>query len=53
MITKNDLYAHLVYSEDDNGYYWERKGDFATSQIFPSEESAILSRINGEIIWDI
>jgi len=52
MIVINDRYAHLIYSEDDNGYYWERKEDFATSQIFKTSKDAILARQRNEIIWD-
>jgi len=48
-IVIKDKTMHLVYSEDDNGYYWERNSDFQTSQIFPTGKAAIIARQNNTI----
>lgn len=50
---------HLVYSPDDNGWYWERFDDWATSQLFETNAEAIntmqaeLAFKNNLIDWEI
>lgn len=34
---------HLVFSPDDDGWYWERFEDWATSQLFKSNVDAIVN----------
>lgn len=42
---------HLIYSPDDNGYYWERFSDWKTSQIFNTQKDAIVARRNKSLNW--
>ena len=44
----------LIYSEDDDGYYWQ---DFntakqSTSQVFNTKDEAIRAKENHTILWD-
>ena len=43
---------HLVYSRDDGGWYWERYGDWATSQVFATELDAKLAAVDNTIAWE-
>ncbi len=40
----------LIYSPDENGWYWERR-DWKTSQLFPTEEAARLALRQGACVW--
>ncbi len=44
----------LVYSEDDNGYYWQDFDDVKqpTSQIFSTKSEAIKAKENHTIMWN-
>lgn len=41
----------LVYSPDDNGYYWQRYSDWATSQVFADIKQAYAARRAGMLEW--
>ncbi len=41
----------LIYSADDNGWYWEDE-NWRTSQVFGTREDAIKARKQGELRWD-
>jgi hypothetical protein len=43
---------HLIYSPDDNGYYYERFSDWKTSQVFRTEEKAELAKKNNKLKFD-
>lgn len=42
----------LIYSPDDNGYYWQRFSDWATSQLFQTPKEAMQARLDKKLIWD-
>ena len=42
----------LIYSPDDNGYYWQRFSDWKISQIFFTENDAIRAKQTKQLIWD-
>lgn len=42
----------LVFSPDDNGWYWQRYSDWKTSQLFKSEEEAQQARDINILRWE-
>jgi len=52
MIAYFDKDMYLVYSPDDDGYYWQDDKD-RTSQIFKTEQAAMLAREQGGLTWRI
>ena len=51
MLVIKDKTMCLIYSEDDNEYYWERLDDWKVSQSFKTSKAAILARQNNKLIW--
>jgi len=41
----------LVYSTDDNGYYYQRAADWKTSQVFSSPKLAERALSSNSLIW--
>ena len=42
----------LVYSPDDNGWYWQRYKDWKTSQIFRTELEALKAKEKNKLKWE-
>lgn len=42
----------LIYSPDDNGYYWQRFEDWKVSQIFFTEGDAIRAKQTDQLLWE-
>ena len=42
----------LIYSPDDNGFYFERFNDWKTSQVFPTKMEAWKALRDDLIIWE-
>jgi len=43
---------NLIFSPDDNGYYFQRFSDWKTSQLFKTEKEAIKARKENKLIWE-
>lgn len=43
--------THLVYSKDDNGWYWERYADWWCSQLFTSRDAALQAMQDDRVIY--
>lgn len=41
----------LIYSPDDNGWYWERYSDWKVSQVFPDKKAAMRAKRKGKLTW--
>jgi len=41
----------LIFSPDDNSWYWQRYSDWKTSQLFKTEEEARQARDIGILKW--
>ena len=41
----------LIYSPDDNGYYWQRYGDWKVSQLFATIAEANHAQVHDYIVW--
>lgn len=43
----------LIYSPDDQGWYWERRyTDWKVSQLFNSKPDALLAKMKGMLEWN-
>lgn len=47
-----DIELDLVYSPDDNGWYFQRAADWKVSQLFTDEELAMNAYRNNTIEWE-
>lgn len=52
MVIIKDKTMHLIYSEDDGKYYWQRLDDWKVSQSFSSGRAAIIARQKGQLNWE-
>ena len=41
----------LIYSIDEDIWYWQRYSDWKVSQSFKSKQQAIKAKINNKLIW--
>jgi hypothetical protein len=41
----------LIFSEDDDGWYFQRAGDWEVSQLFPCEEDAMQAYREDKLEW--
>ena len=51
LLTAKETPMKLIYSPDDNGYYWQRYVDWKVSQLFSTIADANRAKNNGLIIW--
>ena len=47
-----DIEVDLIYSPDDNGWYFQRATDFKMSQLFTDKELAMNAYRNNTIEWE-
>lgn len=52
MIVIKDKTMHLIYSEDESLYYWQRLDTWETSQPFQTARASIVARQNNTLEWE-